>query len=96
MAATTKMAVLIDLNGKVLAAQLAKSKAATDGNDPPSTAELIATDGQRVLSVEVPIEVASLTGPSLRAFFSQVRMTSPVDVELPKFKVVQKGKGKQP
>jgi hypothetical protein len=87
MAGTKNLSILTDLNGNVLAASFeTNDKESKNGKNP--TASLESRDNQRIHNIAVPAEVLSLSGPSLRAYFSQVRIKSPSEVHLPKIKIV--------
>ena len=91
MAATTEMVVLLDLRGRVLAAELAGAVGASNTDTAPSF-RLVPLEGQRAVRVQVPQEVLELPGPCLHSFFADVQVRWPVDIQLPKVEIVYQHK----
>jgi hypothetical protein len=83
MAETMTLRAIVDLDGRVVAADLGAQP--RDEDDP--AARLIPRDGQRVVHIDVLREVLELPGPDLEHFFSHVSVTWPAEVEIPRVEV---------
>lgn len=77
---------IVDESGRVVGAQLGSERADGDDQDTPS-AELLPLPGQRVVEMDVPDEVEQLSGVDLARFFSQVEVSWPATVRLPRIEV---------
>ncbi len=86
MAATEKIVVIADPHGRVLAAQL-PGGVKTDSDETGPAAALLALEGQRTLTVELPREVLELPAPCLHRFFSEVHIRWPAEVQLPRIEI---------
>ncbi len=94
MAATAGISVLVDRNGRVVAAELSGTvKAASTGDEP--TGSLVPLEGHRALSVDVPREILSLSGPDLHRYFSEAQISRDGKLRLPKVKVAPRHKNKK-
>jgi hypothetical protein len=87
MAATVTLLAIVDLDGRVVAADLGDQSGNQSREEDVPTARLIPRDGQRVVHIDVPREVLELPGPDLEHFFSHVRVTWPAEVEIPEVEV---------
>ena len=83
MAETVTLRAIVDLDGRVVGADLGAEP--RDEDDP--AARLTPRDGKRVVHIDVPREVLELPGPDLEHFFSHVRVTWPAEVEIPEVEV---------
>lgn len=86
--ATTKMVVIADFHGRVLAAQL-PGEVKAESNEKQPDARILPLKGQRAVSIDVPREVLSLPGPELHRYFSEVQIGCTGEVQLPKIKLVK-------
>ncbi len=88
MAATTAITVLVDPNGRVVAAEFSgHDKASSTGAEP--TSSLVPLEGHRALSVDAPEELLSLSGPDLHRYFSEARIDRDGKFRLPKVRVAR-------
>jgi hypothetical protein len=83
MAETVTLRAIVDLNGRVVGADLGAQP--RDEDDP--AARLTPRDGKRVVHIDVPREVLELPGPDLEHFFSHVHVAWPAEVEIPRVEV---------
>jgi hypothetical protein len=79
---------IVDQNGRVMAAQFGAPRARDDDEQTPS-AQLLPSPGQRVVEMDIPDELERLSGPDLFRFFSQVEVSWPATVKLPRIEVVR-------
>src|SRR5215213_1395429 len=91
MTTTVKILAIVDLEGHVVAAQLADQANDSQTEEAPS-ASLMPMKGQRVISIEVPQEVLEFRGFDLHFFFSSLEISWPADVQVPKIEIVRKGR----
>jgi hypothetical protein len=89
MPATVKMTLVVDARGHVLGAQLA---AGTDRDKTAPALRLRCAEGQRAIDTTVPREILSLPGADLQSFLAEVRVHPTGKVQLPRLKVVRKGR----
>jgi hypothetical protein len=93
MAASIKLTVIADADGRIVAAELpsraAGAGAAAEGKDAPA-ARLVPLKGQHVLHVEVPREILDLPGRELHRFFARVQVRWPAEALVPKVKIARK------
>ena len=91
MPAKIKFHAIVDFEGRILAGQFID-----EGNNSPleegPTAHVMPIEGQRLITFDVPQEVLELPGPDLQYFLSQVKVTWPADIQMPKIEIVQKRK----
>lgn len=92
MPATAKILVITDMHGRILAADLSNPAASPRRKDNEPQMRLMPREGQRALMIEVPKEVLELSGLYLSRYFSEVSISWPSEVKLPKVKVVKKHK----
>ena len=86
MAQNSEIHLLVDAEGRILAAQLGIRGRAARSKDKP-TVTLVPRPGERVLKAQVPTTVLKLPGPHLHRLFSEVQVSPDSRVILPKFKV---------
>lgn len=91
MPTTVKLLAIVDLQGHVVAAQLADQANDSQTEEAP-TARLIPMNGQRAISIDVPQEVLEFRGFDLHFFFSSLEISWPVDVKVPKFETGKRKK----
>ncbi|HVO75888.1 MAG TPA: hypothetical protein VMT35_17830 [Ignavibacteriaceae bacterium] len=91
MPSKIKILVITDLQGRILAAEMNQNK--SNKKDEPYSS-LIPIKNQRSVTIEVPEEILELPGPSLQRYFSNVKITFPAEVVLPKTKIEVKHRGK--
>jgi hypothetical protein len=84
-----KVMAIVDQDGRVLVAQFGDPRAENDGEATPS-AQLLPMSGQRVVQLDVPDEVQRLPGPDLHRFFSQVEVSWPATVNVPRIEVIRR------
>jgi hypothetical protein len=84
-----RVMAIVDENGHVIAAQFGATRAEDDDEETPS-AELLPLPGQRVVQMEVPDELEQLSGLDLGRFFSQVEVSWPATVKIPRIEVVRR------
>jgi hypothetical protein len=87
MAETVTLLAIVDLDGRVVAADLGYQSGDQSREEDDPAAGLIPLDGQRVVHIDVPREVLEVPGPDLEHFFSHVRVTWPAEVQLPEVEV---------
>jgi hypothetical protein len=92
MQRTVTIRAIVDLEGRIVGAQLAEQTPVLEDQEEPSV-ELLPLDGQRVISVDVPAEVLELPGPDLQRFFSHLEISWPAEVRLPKIEIRRHGEG---
>ena len=61
-------------------------------DDGAPSALLSAAEGQRVLSIEVPSEVAELGGADMQRFFSDIKVSWSAEVTMPEIEIRDDGK----
>ncbi len=94
MAATAGIVALVDRKGRVVAAELSGTvKAARTGDEP--TSSLVPLEGHRAVSVDVPREILSLSGPDLHRYFSEAQIDRDGRLRLPKIRVARAHKDKK-
>ena len=91
MPTTTRIVVITNLHGRVLAAEL-PSDGKVDVSEDEPIARILPMEGQRSIAVDVPREVLNLPGPSLHRFFSELQIRWPADVQVPKVEIVKGNK----
>ncbi len=91
MANTAKLSVIVDEQGKVLAAQLTPQSTSPERGEGPF-ARLAPLQNQRELTIELPAEVLKLTGEEIQKLFSSLRVGQDGKVKLPDIKVIPKSK----
>ena len=79
MATMATIVVIADLEGRVLGAELQVG----GGYEEEPTAAVVPLKGTRALRIEVPEGILSLPGPDLHWYFSEVRIHSNGEVQLP-------------
>ena len=82
----------MDQDGRVIAAQFGATRAEQDDEATPS-AQLLPMPGQRVVQLEVPDEIERLPGPDMDRFFSQVEVSWPATVNVPRIEVIRRPHG---
>lgn len=85
----TRIMGIVDQNGRVVAAQLGAERARDDDEEAPE-GRLLPLPGQRMIEMDVPDEIGRLSGPDLFHFFSQVEVSWPAAVNLPRIEVVRR------
>jgi hypothetical protein len=85
----TRIMSIVDQNGRVVAAQLGAERAQDDDEEAPA-GRLLPLPGQRMVEMDVPDEIGRLPGPDLFHFFSQVEVSWPASVNLPRIEVVRR------
>jgi len=88
MATKTKIVVIADLHGRILAAQTPETTK-SESKDHPPDALITPLEGQRAVNMEVPGEVMSLPGPDLHRYFSEVKIACNGEVQLPEIAVAK-------
>jgi hypothetical protein len=94
MASTVRLLAIVDLEGQVVAAQVADQDTSSPDREVP-TAQLQPLKDQRIVSFEVPQEVMELPGPDFHHFLAHVMISWPANVQIPKIEVVKKGEVKR-
>jgi hypothetical protein len=84
-----RVIAIVNQEGRVMAAQFGAPRAEQDDEETPS-AQLLPTPGQRVVQMDVPDEVERLPGPDMDRFFSQVEVSWPATVNVPRIEVVRR------
>jgi hypothetical protein len=84
-----RVMAIVDQEGRVMAAQFGDPRAEKDADETPS-AQLLPMSGQRVMQIDIPDEVERLPGPDLHRFFSQVEVSWPATVNVPRIEVVRR------
>ena len=77
---------IVDESGRVVGAQFGVERADDDDKDTPS-AELLPLPGQQVVKMDVPDEIEQLSDDDLSRFFSQVEVSWPATVRIPRIEV---------
>jgi len=86
MPATTRLTLLVDAEGRVLAAELPGAEArARDAKTPAAT--LLPQAGQRIVQKTLSREVLALSGPSLHQVFSEAGLGPDGRLKLPRIRV---------
>ncbi|WP_147258778.1 hypothetical protein [Pseudonocardia hierapolitana] len=81
------MTAIVDMSGRILAAQIDAERANDANGDMPS-AELVQLPGQRTVEMDVPDEIRDLSGPELSRFFYHVEIVWPATVNVPRIEIV--------
>jgi hypothetical protein len=88
MPASAKLNVIADHRGRVVAAELARDISSA-GEDKAPRGALVALEGQRHITFDVPAEVLALSGPELHRLLSKVKIHFDGRVDLPKIKITR-------
>jgi hypothetical protein len=89
MNSTVRLLAIVDLEGRVLAAQFVEQAADSQDQEIPS-ASLVPLKGQYAVSVDVPREVLELPGPDVHQFLSRLRISWPANVQVPEIEIIRK------
>ena len=81
------LALIVDRQGRVLAAQLPAAADSEDAAERRPAVGLVFRDDQREVSIAVPREILNLPGPDLQRFFSEIRIRPDGEPQLPKLKI---------
>jgi hypothetical protein len=84
--AMARVLAIVDEAGRVMGAQFGVAR----GDEATPSAELMPLPGQRVVQMDVPDEVEQLSGVHLTRFFSQVEVSWPATVNVPRIEVVRR------
>ena len=91
MPGTVRLTLLVDMNGRIVGAELPSPPTKAGEREPPS-ARILALAGQRTMVATFPREILQLSGPGLHRLFSETRVHHDGKVVMPKFPVKRKPK----
>jgi hypothetical protein len=80
---------IVDENGRVVGAQFGKQRVDDDDEETPFE-QLLPSRGQRVVEMDVPDEIEQLPASELTRFFSQVEVSWPATIKIPRIDVVRR------
>lgn len=91
MAENIRISIITDAEGRVVAAEL-PNQASVAGKEAAPTGHLLPLPGQRKVNIDIPKGVLRLSALDMQRYFSKVRISWPVEVQLPKIKIVKRSK----